>query len=161
MEYANPDAMVFRDGFKLLKTLAGLPTFSVDPEDSDILFVLSNWKTDRPEVIIYTKTLTMPAVILSDHYVNHVSAKSLASFRSIFKDWVNRMVQVSIDNDAKLLKSLERKPPPGFCQNVEKKEQCDAPPGWSIPGKPSQSFGSIAEDRRNWEQAQARKNNDL
>jgi len=149
MNNANPDALALRDGFNVLQTLPGLPTFSVDTENTQVLFVLRNWKTPYPEVLIYSKVLDAPRIVIGVDSLSFPSARELACFRPVFKDWVNRMIQVSSDNDAKLLEHVEQ----------------GAPPGWAVPNTEQpprrQSFGSIAQDRANWEQAQARKNNDL
>jgi len=145
MKNANPDLAVLRDGFNVIRSLVGLPTFSTDPENGDVLFVLCDWKTDHQEIAVYVKNLGNRRIRISQTATHFDSAVELACFRPIFKDWVNRMIQISDEYKLKLSEGLGG----------------DAPPGWAVPNTEQpprgRSFGSIADDRRNWEQAQARK----
>lgn len=155
MKDSNPDATALRDGFNLVKTLVGLPTFSVDPENGDILFALRYWKTNNPELYIFSKTVEMPSIAISNTNLVYPSASVLAGFRPIFDDWVNRMVKIAEENKEKLADHLANlKAPPGFRAASEESKNTGAPPGWHVPAP----HGSLARDKQDWEQAQARKN---
>lgn len=151
----NPDVITLVEGFHKLINLPGLPTFSVESEFGEVLFVLCDWKTDNPSIAVYHKNLGNRRFIIIQDSVVFDSAAELATFCPIFKDWVTHMEAIAKEKKEKLANYLDNiKAPPGFRAAFEESKNNGAPPGWHVPAP----HGSLARDKQDWEQAQARKN---